>query len=217
MNKFFSRAITIKRILLAVSLAVIIILFNSLFISLSSNKYTFDRIDKLPDNKVGLLLGTSKYLAKNRLNPYYTFRIDAAEMLYKSGKIKFIIASGDNRKHSYNEPKIMKKDLIRRGIPAKSIYNDFAGFRTLDSIVRCKKIFSQNKFTVISQKFHNQRAIFIAKRYNINATGFNANDIKKISGLKTKVRELFARAKATIDLYIINKQPKYLGKKIIIK
>ena len=118
---------------------------------------TFVSDSRVPNNKIGLLLGTSpvsSYTKKS--NPYYYYRIDAAVRLYKSGKIKRILISGDNRHKSYSEPDMMKNDLMKRGIPGHHIYLDFAGIRTLDSVVRAKKVFKLNEFSILSQEFHNE-------------------------------------------------------------
>ena len=93
---------------------------------------------------------------------------------------------------------------------------DYAGFRTLDSVIRAKEIFGLETFTVISQKFHNERAIYLAKKYGIQVVGFNAKDVEGRSGFKTKLREYFARTKAVLDV-ITGKSPKFLGDKIKIK
>jgi SanA protein len=106
--------------------------------------------------------------------------------------------------------------LMELGIPEEKITLDFAGFRTLDSIVRCKKVFQQEKFTIISQNFHNQRAIFIANKYDIDAIAFDARDVGEAYGRKTMLREYFAKVKAVIDLYLLRKQPKFLGEPIRI-
>ena len=170
----------------------------------------------VPFNKTGVLLGTSKYVKRGRINEYWQNRIEAAAALYKSGKIKNLIISGDNSKSYYDEPTEMKKELVKSGIPDSVIFLDYAGFRTFDSMIRAYKIFGQTNFTVISQEFHNQRAVFIARYYGINAIGYNAKDVSAYYGLKTKVRELLARVKLYLDL-MFDKQPKFLGKKIEIR
>ena len=178
---------------------------------------TFVSDSRVPNNKIGLLLGTSpvsSYTKKS--NPYYYYRIDAAVRLYKSGKIKRILISGDNRHKSYSEPDMMKNDLMKRGIPGHHIYLDFAGFRTLDSVVRAKKVFKLNEFTIISQEFHNERAICLANWQGIEAVGYNAKDISVKKGVKVQIREIFARVKLVLDM-IINKQPHFLGETIEIK
>ena len=180
----------------------------------TKNFVSYD-IQKLPNEKVGLLLGTSKILKSGWKNLYFFNRIDAAEQLYKSGKIKYILISGDNSTKDYSEPEDMQAELIKRGIPADKIVLDFAGFRTLDSVVRAKEIFGQNSFIIISQKFHNERAVFLAQHYGIKAYGFNAKDVNKYFGFKTKVREYFARAKVFVD-FLLGVEPKFGGEKVEI-
>jgi SanA protein len=165
---------------------------------------------------VGLLLGTSKYLKNGRINQYWKNRIDATVELYKLKKIKFVIISGDNGKSTYDEPTDMKNELVKLGIPASVIFLDYAGFRTFDSMIRAQKIFSQQSFTVISQRFHNERAIYIGQHYGIEAIGYNAKDVSANKGFKTNLREIFARVKLFID-FAIDKQPKFLGEKVEIK
>lgn len=168
-----------------------------------------------PYNKVGLLLGTAKYLSSGTPNLYYSYRIDAAVALYKAGKIKYIVISGDNSRKDYNEPAMMKEDLVAAGVDSSSIFLDYAGFRTFDSIIRLREIFNQQSATIISQPFHNKRAIYIAQREGINAIGFNARDVHGEAGLKIKIRERMARVKVFAD-YLFNKQPKFLGEKVPI-
>ncbi len=165
---------------------------------------------------MGLLLGTGKFLKNGWKNLYFFNRIDATEQLYKSGKIQYILISGDNSTKNYSEPEDMQAELIKRGIPADKIVLDFAGFRTLDSVVRAKEIFGQNSFIIISQKFHNERAIFLARKYGIEAYGFNAKDVNKYFGFKTKIREYFARVKVFVD-FTLGIEPKFGGEKILIK
>ncbi|WP_321515694.1 ElyC/SanA/YdcF family protein [Marinifilum fragile] len=176
----------------------------------------YDSTTKIPHNKVGLFLGTAKYISNGQINLYYKYRIDAAVALFKAGKIKFILVSGDNSTNEYDEPSTIKEDLISKGIPANKIYLDYAGFRTLDSVVRCKEIFGQNSITIISQQFHNERAIYIANCKDIHAIGFNAKDVSMHYGFKTQLREKLARVKMVIDL-IFGKKPKFLGEKIEIR
>ncbi len=146
---------------------------------------------------------------------YYDYRIEAVVKLYEAGKINRVLVSGDNRHKSYSEPDLMKADLLEAGIPDEHIYLDFAGFRTLDTVVRAKKVFGLKEFTVISQKFHNGRAICLAKWQGISAVGFNARDISVKKGLKVRLREGFARVKMVLDM-ITNKQPHFLGEKVEI-
>lgn len=193
-----------------------VILFSNWRINTHAAPFVFDNLENLPHNKVGLILGTSKKLKNGQENRYFRYRIDAAVALYKSGKIDYILVSGDNSEIYYNEPRDMRKALLAQGIPEEVIFLDYAGFRTLDSVIRAKEIFGQRSFTIISQEFHNKRAIFIANKHNINAIGYNARDLDTYSGLKTQLRERLARVLVFIDLYVLNTQPKFLGEKIEI-
>ncbi len=202
-------------ILFLIGLIVLIYIANR-EIQNKSKRFIYSNIQKVPRNDVGLVLGTSKYLQGHQLNPYFYNRILAAVMLFKANKIKYIIVSGDNKYMSYNEPMTMKRELIKYGIPSKKIFLDYAGFRTFDSVIRCHEIFSQSSFTIITQKFHLERAIYISHQYGIGAIGFEAKDVGFMLGLKTQVREYFARIKVFLDFYT-NESPKFLGKKINIQ
>ncbi|MEA3499841.1 MAG: ElyC/SanA/YdcF family protein [Candidatus Marinimicrobia bacterium] len=197
-------------------LLIIIITAVNLIIFFGSKPYLYDDINIVPKNRVGLVLGTSKYFMTGDKNPYFKNRIIAATKLYEYGKIKYIILSGDNSEKYYNEPVVMRDELIKYGVPEEVIYLDYAGFRTWDSVLRCNIIFGQKKFTIISQKFHNARAVYIARKNDIQAIGFNAADISNKKSLRTRTREVFARIKVFIDLSI-SKDPKYLGNEIPIK
>lgn len=197
-------------------LTLICIIGSDRLVERASKGKVYNSTNEIPTNKVGLLLGTGKFLSNGRINLYYKYRIDATVRLFKAGKIDFILVSGDNSNKDYDEPTTIKNDLIAKGVPASRIYLDYAGFRTLDSVVRSKEIFGQESITVISQQFHNKRAIFIAKRKGIEAVGFNAKDVNVYYGFKTQLRERFARFKMILDL-IFGKKPKYLGEKIEIK
>ncbi|PSU34384.1 SanA/YdcF family protein [Photobacterium lutimaris] len=172
----------------------------------------FDNTQTTPSRSVGLVLGTSKYIAKS-LNPYYQYRIDAAKQLYKEGKINILLLSGDNAHRSYNEPWTMKRDLLKAGIPDQDIVLDYAGFRTLDSVVRAKSVFDANHFVIITQRFHCERALFIADRNEIDAICLAVPEPKGMAGLKIRTREVLARIKAIIDVYILDMQPKFSGPK----
>ena len=193
---------------------LIIFLCNKAIVDSSKGK-VFSDVESIPYNKVGLLLGTGKFLEGGYLNLYYTYRIRAAIKLFNAKKIEYIIISGDNGRTEYNEPEMMKNDLISAGIDSTKIYLDYAGFRTFDSIIRSREIFGQHAVTVISQPFHNERAIYIAGKEGIAAIGFNAQDVNKQTGFKVKLREKFARVKVFLDL-LLGKKPKFLGEKVNI-
>ncbi len=204
-------------VLLILIMIIIIVVFGvDLYVKSQAKHLVFDNIEQVPYNRVGLLLGTSKRIKSGRLNLYYQYRIDAAVKLFSTGKIDFILISGDNSEKFYNEPQQMRQDLIAKGIPPSKIYLDYAGFRTLDSVIRANKIFGLESFTVISQKFHNERAIAIARNKQLKAVGFNARDVGLRSGLKVQLREKLARVIMLWDLSI-NKNPKFYGDRIEIE
>lgn len=218
-RKHYFRVLNRKKVLISgflfLLMGLIAIYFSDRLISKSAI-HVYTSVENIPHNKVGLVLGTSKYLKNKRINLYYKYRIKAAVDLYKSRKIDFVLISGDNSKKDYNEPKDFKSDLMKLGIPEGKIVLDYAGFRTFDSVIRSREIFSQNSITIISQKFHNERAIFIARKNNIQAIAYNAKDVGKYYGFKTLVREKFARVKTILDIYFLNTKPKFLGEKIKI-
>lgn len=203
-------------LLIAIITPVLMVVLSNLIVEISANGKTFSNIKTIPKNKVGLVLGTSKKLSSGHANPYYANRINATIALFTAGKIDFVLVSGDNGSRYYNEPTTFKKDLVTGGIPEEKIFLDYAGFRTLDSMVRAKAIFGLDSVTVISQKFHNKRAIYIAEKKGLVAIGFNAEDISGQQGFKVKFREYLARVKVFMDL-VLNTQPKFFGEKVEIK
>lgn len=181
------------------------------YISRYSDDLVFEKTENLPTNEVGLVLGTGKYTRKGYINPYFRYRVNAAAELWHAGKVRYLVVSGDNGRRSYDEATDMKKELIKLGVPANRIYMDYAGFRTLDSVVRCRKIFGQKKFTIISQRFHNERAVFLAKQKGIEAVAYNCKDVP----VRFNYREYLARVKAVLDI-ITHKKPRFLGPQITI-
>lgn len=194
---------------------MLLMFFSNFMIQKNAENKTYTSIYEIPKNKVGLVLGTAKYSSAGGINLYFRYRINAAVELFQNGKIDFILVSGDNETINYNEPRDFKKELIKRGIPEEKIFLDYAGFRTLDSVVRAKEVFGQEEITIISQKFHNERAIYLAEKNNMKAIGFNADDPSINYGLKTQFREYFARTKAFLDI-LFKVEPKFLGKRIEI-
>lgn len=203
-------------LLLAGILAPALLLFACNYrIGHTTEKRVFDSLDSVPFRPVGLVLGTTPRLDNGRPNLYFEYRMDAAAALYKAGKVRYLLLSGDNRRRNYNEPEEMKKALVKRGVPQSVLFPDYAGLRTLDSVVRAKLIFGQDSLTVVSQRFHNQRAIYLADASGLSAVGYNAPDVYTFASLKVRLREWLARVKVFIDL-ATGKQPRHLGKKIAL-
>lgn len=195
--------------------AVSSIVIANMVIERATNNLVYNDVNQIPYNKVGLLLGTSKHISSGLDNQYFTYRIDATVELFKAHKIDYVVVSGDNSRADYNEPLDMKNDLLSRGIPEERIYLDHAGFRTYDSIIRMNKIFGQQQFTIISQEFHNRRALYTAQYLGLQTVAFNAKDVTKYGGFKTKLREKFSRVKLFIDLWT-QKQAHFLGEPVVI-
>jgi len=204
----------VKRIIVALILFFIVILIAcNVWIVKSTEGKVYSDLAKLPDHRVALVLGTSHRSVGGGPNPFFQYRIKTAAELYRMGKIDHFILSGDNSTIFYNEPIEMQKALIKEGVPATAITLDYAGLRTLDSVVRSKAIFGQTKITIITQSFHSYRALFISDYYNIDAVAMVAEDPELDRTFKVLIREYLARTKAVLDLYIFKTAPRHLGEK----
>ena len=169
---------------------------------------------KVPYRKVGLLLGTSKELSDGRENLYFRHRTNAAAKLFHEGKISHLLVSGDNGVRTYDEPSDMRDRLVELGVPISNITCDYAGFRTLDSVVRAKEIFGVDSLLLISDGFHVERALFLADKKGIEgAIAYASERVGGLSGRRMQLRELLARAKAVADIYLLRTEPKFLGEK----
>lgn len=194
------------------TLLIILFLANKR-ITFATRKKTTSKLKKVGKRHVALLLGTSKYIRTGWINPYYKFRVEAAVELFEAGKVNYILVSGDNGKKSHNDSRMIYLDLVKHGIPSERIVLDHAGYRTFNSVVRCKTIFGQDGMVVVSQRFHNERAIFIAQRFGIDAIGYNAKSVSIKRGIGTSLREFLARMKVFIDL-MFNSGFKFSGKSV---
>ncbi|PKH24329.1 vancomycin high temperature exclusion protein [Enterobacterales bacterium CwR94] len=179
------------------------------WISWKTAPYIYDNLSALPKRQVGVVLGTSKYYRTGSINQYYLYRMQGAMNAYNSGKVNYLLLSGDNAQQSYNEPRTMRRDLINAGVDPTDIVLDYAGFRTLDSIVRTRKVFDTNDFIIITQRFHCERALFIALHMGIQAQCYAVPSPKNM--LSVRLREFGARLGALVDLYIMEREPRFLG------
>lgn len=208
------------RIILSISAFAAVVIGFTVYANLRVESAAKDRmysdIKDVPHNKVALLLGTNPLNRLGRPNSYFTNRINTAARLYNSGKVDFIIASGDNHTKQYDEPTAMRDSLIAHGVPESRIILDFAGFRTLDSVVRAKEIFGCDSLTIISQADHNARALYLAAANGINAVAIEA-PLRAGRWVRTRLalREWLARDKMMLDI-IFGKKPHFLGERIEI-
>jgi SanA protein len=171
---------------------------------------SYNEVRRITGQHVGLVFGCDDRF-QDRENLYFTYRMDAAAELWHAGKLHCLIVSGDNRRESYNEPRQMKKALIARGVPAEKIVCDYAGLRTLDSVLRARSVFGTDHCLMISQLFQNERALYIAEAHGIKSIAYNAKDVSGPGGRKTKWREFGARLKMWLDVHVLDTQPKHGG------
>jgi len=200
---------------IAVLLPVLALLVSNQVIRVSSEAHLYDSLDELPYHHVGLVLGTSHRVRNGGPNPYFHNRMAAAADLYHSGKVRYLIVSGDNRTPYYNEPRVMRNALVDLGVPGENIYKDHAGLRTLDSVVRARDVFGQDSITIVSQRFHNQRAVYIARHHGMEVAAYNAGDVPHHNSDRTRMREWFAKTNVFWDI-LTNKQPQQLGDPVTI-
>ncbi len=206
----------VKWCVVCLLLGVLLVLACNYYVKLKARGRLYDDVSEIPYRKVGLVLGTSPYNAHGGANIYYRNRMSAAALLYAEHKISYILVSGDNCRHEYNEPEYMRRSLIQLGVPDSVIVLDYAGFRTFDSMVRAKKVFGQDSVTVISQEWHNERAVYIARHHDLDVVCFNAADVRiPRTYLKNHARELLAKTKVVLDVFL-GKQPRYLGEPVVI-
>jgi len=188
----------------------------NLWIIQTAKLRAFNTLNGIPANDVGLVLGSSARVGGGYVNLHFRNRVEAAANLYHAGKVKHLLLSGDNHTTGYDEPTDMKDALLELGVPRSAMTLDYAGFRTLDSILRAKSVFGLNRLTIITDDFHSPRALFISRSYGVDAVAFCSNPVPiKYSG-STRMREWFARVKAFLDVYALRTQPKFYGPKIEI-
>jgi SanA protein len=177
--------------------------------------YLTDDPSALPDIDVALVLGAAPIGPEGGPNRYFEYRLDAAAALWRAGKVKFLLVSGDNRRPDYDEPSAMRAGLIARGVPTTAIYRDFAGVRTRDSVLRAKSVFGQQRLIIVSQGFHAARAIFLARSAGIEAWGFAARDVVRAYSVFTELRRYPSALRAYYDVWI-ETPPRHAGPVIAI-
>ena len=181
---------------------VAVLLCNWVVVESTKNNIYFE-LEKLPSNDVGLVLGTSKYVTKGKENLFFKYRMEASALLFKEGKVRYLILSGNKEGETYDEPRAMQKELIKLGVPTEALLLDTAGYRTYDSVIRCKLVYGQARVTIISQNFHNARALYLCEHEGVEAVGFAAQDVLNGYSFKTIAREYLARPKAILDVYLL--------------
>ena len=193
---------------LAFGIGILLLLTPYFIVSLCSNPHSSKNENDIPSEyTTALVLGCSPGHPE-RPNLYFTHRIDSAADLYHGGHAQRFILSGANPNQYYDEPTAMKAALMQQGVPADCITLDYAGLRTLDSVVRARDVFQHDHLIIVSQRFHTHRALYQAQHFQINAVGYEAKDPVKF-GLNIQSREVLARIKLFLDLYILQTKPKF--------
>ena len=187
---------------------------GNLWIVLRAHGRVFANAADVPSNDVALVLGTSARLKSGGDNPFFAGRMAAAAELYRAGKIRHLILSGDNREARYDEPTSMRDALGKLGVPADAVTLDYAGFRTLDSFARAKKVFGVDRLTVVTDDFHSPRAVLLARHFGIDAYAYHSKPVPMRWSTKTRIREIAARFRALLDLYLLRTKPHFLGPRI---
>lgn len=194
--------------------ALAVIAVNACMVGWARAK-TAQSVNALAENEVGIVLGTSPRSGQWR-NPFFENRMDAAAELYRAGRVRHLLVSGDNHRHGYDEPTEMRNALVRRGVPASAVTLDYAGFRTLDTMARARSVFGLKKATVITDDFHQPRALFLASAFGLEAVGYPSARVPFKWSKKTLAREVASRVWACLDVYVLRTKPKFYGPKVKI-
>ena len=204
--------------LICAVLATVGVLVLNEYIVRSTRSAVFTEMSALPQNDVALVLGTGKLLrGSGKINPHFRKRVEAAAELYHAGKVKHLLLSGDNHVAGYDEPTDMAEALMALNVPPSAMTLDYAGFRTLDSVVRAKKVFGQSQVTIVTDDFHAARSVFLARHEGLDAVAFCSAKVSTRFSARTRVREVGARVKAALDVYVLNTRPHFLGEPVEIE
>jgi len=185
------------------ALFVVVVVLSNRWVINATDNLMFKDSALMPDNEVGLVLGCSPFASNGKPNPQFRGRMQAAADLYRLGKVKRLILSGANPDARYNEPKKMREALLELGVPSEAMVLDFAGDSTYESITRAKVVFGLKELTLITQKYHAYRALFLARKIGVRAVAFQA-PIEGLQGpgFRNPPREVFARVAAVFDILV---------------
>jgi SanA protein len=204
-----------RKVVALVAVVLVGLVIGSAFatrrISAVAAPFVKETVDELPTVRVGLVLGCSPKMSDGRQNLFFGRRISAAIELFRSGRVQYLLLSGDNSRADYDEPSEMRRALVQAGLPASRLVLDYAGFRTLDSVVRAKEVFGLDEVIIVSQHFHNERAVYLARAQGLNAFGFNAKAVGGPEGLRMAAREAVSRVFAVLDVRVFNTQPRFVA------
>lgn len=201
----------LQRLAICLLLALGWLAFEASRIEALAAPFVSSDLHRVPQARVGLVLGCSEFVADGRHNLFFDRRMAAAAALFHANKVSYLLVSGDNSRPNYDEPSAMRRALERAGVPSSRIVLDYAGFRTLDSVVRAKDVFGVKEVVFVSQHFHNLRAVYLARAHGMVAYGYDAKDVGGVGGLWPKLREVASRAFAVLDVQVLGTTPRYGG------
>ncbi len=211
----FGRAVVRTAWLFGIALFLAVFACN-LWVIWAGRPYLCPDLDLLAPHRVGLVLGTAPSLGSGRPNPFFEGRMDTAARLFHAGKVRHWVLSGDNGRKSYDEPAAMHAALRARNVPASALTVDAAGFRTLDSMARARHVFGLRRVLIVTDDFHQARALFLARSFGLEPTGFASDRVPLWHSKKTRLREWGSRVKAVLDLHMLKTSPRFLGHRIQI-
>ena len=197
----------------SVSAIVLLIAACNCWLLATNRARIFRSATDIPARDVALVLGTSPRVGGGK-NPFFEARMDAAAQLWRAGKVRHLLVSGDNSRGDYDEPTAMRDALVARSVPARAITLDYAGFRTLDSLVRAREIFGLRELIIVTDDWHQPRALFLAAAAGLDALGVSSADVPWSTSAKTRVREWLSRVKAVADVCVLRTKPKFLGEPV---
>ncbi len=185
------------------ALFVVVTWLSNRWVINSTDSALYKDSSLLPDNEVGLVLGCSPFVSSGKPNPQFHGRMKAAAELFRLGKVKKLILSGANPDQRYNEPKKMREALLELGVPSEAMVLDAAGDSTYESVTRARTVFGLTEVTLVTQKYHSYRALFLARKTGLRAVAYQApTDGVKGPGFRHPPREVFARVAAVFDILV---------------
>lgn len=205
----------LRIVLLALAALVLLMVLCNAWLLTAARGRIFADASAVKRSDVALVLGTSPRVG-NFANPFFEGRMDAAATLWRTGKVKHLLLSGDNSHDYYDEPTAMRAALLSHGVPENAMTLDYAGFRTLDSLVRAREVFGVSRLIVVSDGWHLPRALFLAGRASVDATGFSSAEVPWKWSARTRIREWFSRVKAVADVCLLRTKPKFLGERVTL-
>ncbi|MCB1158853.1 MAG: YdcF family protein [Leptospiraceae bacterium] len=206
-----------KTLLYSSVIILFCLLLTSLVIDLSFEIHyllieSSQKAEAMQPKTVAIVPGAAVYRNK-KPSSILRDRLQGALSLYQNNKVKKILLSGDNSSRSYNEIRPMLNFMIKNRVRKEDIFVDFAGFRTLDTLTRARKVYEIEDAIIVTQRFHQPRAAYIARKLGMEVSCLESDSGVYRDKKKNRLREFFARNLAWLDMNIIHTPPRFLGAK----